>query len=136
MYSNAKMLPEYDLLNEVFMIDSSSPTGLRYRTDVGKKIKAGQVAGAYSSSSTKLPQYIVGFRGKKLQVGRVVYKLATKLDPKGVIDHIDGNALNNRVENLQDITQRENLAKAAGQVINPISKGGFFSRIKKAFAYA
>jgi hypothetical protein len=136
MYSNAKMLPEYDLLNEVFMIDASSPTGLRFRTDVGKKIKAGQVAGAYSSSSTKLPQYIVGFRGRKLQVGRVVFKLATKQDPKGVIDHIDGNALNNRVNNLQDISQSENLAKAAGQVINPISKGGIFTRIKRAFAYA
>lgn len=119
MYSSAKTLPSSEVLNERFVVDLSSPTGLRYRSDVGKKIKAGQVAGNYATSGTTGSEmYLVGYNGSKLQVHRVIWKMVKGNDPVNVIDHIDGNPLNNDPKNLQDITQSQNLRKKPGEVIN------------------
>ena len=48
-----------------------------------------------------------------LSVHKVIYTWFVGICPAGkVIDHIDGNKLNNSIGNLQLITQKENLAKA------------------------
>tara|TARA_R110002020_G_scaffold56402_1_gene156059 strand:- start:332 stop:694 length:363 start_codon:yes stop_codon:yes gene_type:complete len=110
MYSSAKKLPSVELLKERFEVDSSSPTGLKYKSNVGKKIKAGQVAGNYATSGTSgAEMYLVGYNRSKLQVHRVIWKMLNGKDPDQVIDHIDNNPLNNNISNLRDVTQRENL---------------------------
>lgn len=44
---------------------------------------------------------------------RLVYEaFHGAIDPRKVIDHIDGDRLNNKLDNLQCITQRENIQKA------------------------
>lgn len=50
---------------------------------------------------------------KEMLVSRVVFKaFKGYLPSKGrVVDHIDNNPSNNRFDNLQDITQRENTSK-------------------------
>jgi len=115
MYSSARKLPSVKLLNELFIIDGTSPTGLRYKSNVGTKIKSGNVAGAYASTSNR---YVVGFNYRKLQVSRVIWKILTGKDPKNVIDHIDNNPLNNNISNLRDITQRENTLNRKDRKIN------------------
>jgi hypothetical protein len=108
MYHLAKKLPSVELLKERFEIDPSSPTGLRYKSNVGKKFKAGEVAGTYANA---LNRYIVGFNYRRLQVSRVVWKLAYGTDPEQVIDHIDNNPMNNDISNLRDISQGDNMTR-------------------------
>ena len=108
MYHLAKKLPSVKLLKERFEIDSSSPTGLRYKSDVGTKIKSGQVAGTYSSVYNR---WNVGINYEKFQVSRIVWKLAYGTDPEQVIDHIDNNPMNNDISNLRDISQGDNMTR-------------------------
>jgi len=46
---------------------------------------------------------------RKLLAHRIVYAIVTGEMPNGDIDHIDGNPLNNRIENLRDVSKSENL---------------------------
>jgi hypothetical protein len=39
---------------------------------------------------------------------RTIWKLHTGADPEGIIDHIDRDKTNNRIENLRDVTSAEN----------------------------
>jgi hypothetical protein len=48
------------------------------------------------------------FEGKKYQAHRVAWLLQTGSWPKGFIDHINGVRDDNRIENLRDVSSREN----------------------------
>lgn len=56
---------------------------------------------------------------EKLKVHLIVYAwFHGSLDPNLVVDHIDENKLNNHIDNLQQITFRENLLKAKTEYCN------------------
>ena len=46
--------------------------------------------------------------GCNYQVHRVIIKLLTGVDPEGIIDHIDGDRSNNRLNNLRICTLQQN----------------------------
>lgn len=56
-------------------------------------------------------------RGKKLLAHRVIFLIAHGWLPE-VIDHIDGDITNNRIDNLRACTQQENLLNAKKRVDN------------------
>lgn len=105
----------FDDFNKKYFIDESSPTGLRYKEDVvayrksgvicRNGAKAGDVAGTLG-----LDGYQICFNRKNYRLHRVIYLLANgSIDRNMVIDHIDGNPLNNCIANLREITQAENV---------------------------
>lgn len=99
-------------LKKYFKIEEKSPSGLIWNTeDAGSdfKNKIG-VAGKVTSHN----YYYVCFNGLILACHRIIWCLHNNksLDNSLVIDHIDGNSLNNRTDNLQAISQRQNIKKA------------------------
>lgn len=51
---------------------------------------------------------IVMCKGKLYLVHRIIYFLSNGIWPKGVVDHINGDTLDNTPENLRDLTQSQN----------------------------
>ena len=51
---------------------------------------------------------IIKFKGKQYKAHRLCWFFIYGKFPKDVIDHIDGNKLNNSIRNLRDVTQAEN----------------------------
>ena len=116
MYASARELPNVEVLNELLTVDSSSPSGLTWRVNRRGTAKAGTKAGTVATSGTGANFWSVRVNGILFQAHRLIWKMINGNDPVNVIDHIDGNPLNNNVSNLQDITQQQNLTKAVGQV--------------------
>lgn len=99
-------------LNDVFYCDNTSSTGLRWKKKVAKKISIGNEAGSLKLNTTKTKSYYeVGLGGVSFHTHRIVYCLTSgkDLDSTLVIDHIDGNGLNNDAANLRAVSQSENV---------------------------
>jgi hypothetical protein len=71
--------------------------------------KRGKILGAKQNAG----YILVNLPGKKMLLHRLIYIQRHGAVPAGrVIDHIDGNKLNNAISNLQAITNSENIKKA------------------------
>ena len=68
--------------------------------------KNGKPCGQRSNHPTGYAQVSVG--GKKLYAHRIIYAIAHGTMPKGQIDHVNGNRVDNRIENLRDVSSSEN----------------------------
>lgn len=93
-------------------------------------------------------KYEVG-KEKKYYIHRLVYKVFGKepLSKDMVIDHIDGNRLNNHIDNLRQCTQQENIINALNHnfgnnnakpicIINKLTQEEiFFERVKDLIDY-
>jgi len=68
---------------------------------------------------------------------RIVWKLHTGKDPVGVIDHINGETSDNRVENLRDVDSSGNSknAKLRTDSTSGVPGVSFYKRSKKWWAY-
>lgn len=94
--------------------DESSPSCLRHACEVlgsnGRVYKKiGDVAGILKpTSDNKNKRYIFRSKGISIYAHRLVYALHYPLSENLVIDHIDGNSLNNKIENLRAVTPEVN----------------------------
>lgn len=86
-------------------LDRASPSGLSWaiRPHSRSPFKAGEIALGTVSHG----YYRGRIRGKGYQAHRVVWYLTHGYVP-GELDHIDGNRLNNVIENLREVTRAEN----------------------------
>lgn len=111
--SHAPKLPRKFPVEEIkatVYYDESSPTCLRWNKELlpgrnGVRHSVGDIAGNQTSTIRK-----VAIEGKSTSLHKVVWVLHNGDVPPGiVIDHIDGDPLNNKISNLRAITQAENL---------------------------
>lgn len=78
-----------------------------WKVDAGNNIKAGNEAGSLMPHGRNLYRQI-SIDGRKYLAHRVAWLLRYGDFPVGPVDHIDGNGLNNRPENMKDATNQEN----------------------------
>lgn len=105
-------MPSLTDLYAIYVIDPASPSGLsRIKASRGRNGKAGPVVSIGSDG-----YYRMKFDGQFYRTHRVILYMHTGIDPGVlVVDHIDGNYLNNNVENLRACTVQENLWNAKGK---------------------
>lgn len=102
--------PAHDLdfkyFNEWFYIDPSCPSGLRWKKQQHRSKKyAHDQAGSILTKETGKRYWQIKLNNKVYKVHRIVYVLHTgAIDQDLVIDHVDGDGLNNKVENLRLVT--------------------------------
>lgn len=96
--------------------DPTSPSGLRWACNIphkgtfGNKVSYVKVVGDVAGSlQKKNNRYKIKYQQKAYMAHRVVYELFYgKISDELVVDHIDGDALNNRIENLRVVEQAKN----------------------------
>ena len=96
-------------LSDVLEVDSSSPSGLRWKVPINRGIKAGDPAG----TRVKGKYWKVQVRGKRYQVHRLVLLLSGQPcpGPGFVPDHRDGDRHNNKLANLRWVTESINASR-------------------------
>ena len=109
----ANKLPSVEELNELFRYEPETGK-LYWRLRPCKNIKPGDEVGWVWSKTSKSgtidgPYIRVGVHGKEYRAHRIIYKMIHgDFDESLVIDHIDGDSLNNRPDNLRAVTQSVN----------------------------
>lgn len=101
-------LPPVDTLHEMFTYDPEDGV-LRWAEGPRKPRSHGRVPGTPAGSPNKLGYLKVRIDSHVVMVHRVVWKMYHCEDPgAALIDHIDMNPSNNRIENLRKATYAEN----------------------------
>lgn len=98
--------------------DEGSPSSLRWKVDIysGKNYKTlstpkDTIAGTKQyRKSGKPSKWILKFGGKNYSVAKIVYIIKKEyVDNNIIIDHIDRNPFNNKIENLRPVSENVNL---------------------------
>ena len=98
----SKPLPPVEVLEEWFLLDPSTGQ-LYWRKKPAKQVSSGREAGWKQMHGPLHPRWSVNVPGYgRFLRSRLVWKMSTGTDPTGVIDHDNGNSLDDRFENLND----------------------------------
>jgi hypothetical protein len=95
--------------NEVFELSEESPSGIVWKVPrkYSNKLNYGRVgkqAGNLRDFNGRQQYYVVSIFGKSFFTHRIAYLLYHgNVDPENDIDHIDGNSLNNSIDNLREV---------------------------------
>jgi hypothetical protein len=102
----AKARPTIEELREY--LDYEPETGvLRWKKAVGR-IKAGEIAGGIGWPRPSFAYWKLRFKGCMMWGHRVAFALHHGRWPEPQCDHIDGNGLNNRADNLRECSRSQN----------------------------
>lgn len=103
---------------------------LYWKKSVSKRCKAGEVAGHIGQRG----YWRVGINYKRYTTHRIVFLMFHGYLPE-CIDHIDGNSLNNKIENLREASTSENLRNSKISVRNTSGvKGVSWDKKKKSWS--
>ena len=124
-----------EIVEKFFEYDESSPSCLRWKVDIisgknKKQVSKGDVAGSKTTNN----YWCVGFDNKLYQAHRIVAVLNNLYVEGKIIDHIDGNRLNNKIENIQVIDKSVNARNQKKYNTNTTGTCGVhFDNFKKSF---
>lgn len=102
------------ILSELFIYDPTSKSGMRWNVR-RQGVAIGDEAGFIHQPTKSQPaRWRVRVDGKRHYVHRIVWEIAhgRQLSREDQIDHIDGNSLNNSIENLRLATAAINARNA------------------------
>lgn len=100
-------LPPLELLQELFEVDATSPSGLRWKNPRSKRCKPGEIAGNCGHKEGRWRVSIRTDKDREYLTYRVVYYMTTGLDPLNLnIDHKNGNIKDNL--NIRIATHSQN----------------------------
>jgi hypothetical protein len=87
------------------LLDYNPDTGVfTWKVRRGGSVSVGDIAGTLHHTSYLL----IGIKGKIYSAHRLAWLYMTGNWPKQDIDHINGNRVDNRFDNLRDVSSREN----------------------------
>ena len=96
---------------------------------------AGKIAHCRSVDLSGRTSYIVLIHNKTFQAARVIWAIVTGEDPGlSHVDHKDGNALNNKIENLRLATPSQNSANKGRQRNNTSGYAGVYKQ-RKSYSF-
>jgi hypothetical protein len=103
-------------------------TVARLLGDGDKETIVGSEAGAFCTTNR---YYKIGHLGERFQCHRVVWYLNNGDIPSGmVVDHIDGNTSNNKIDNLRIVSTSVNSRNRNMQADNTSGKTGVYLNVK------
>jgi hypothetical protein len=114
------------------LFEYNKEDGILLRKISQPKTKVGSIAGCVTPKGYRYVQ----FDGRKYAVHRLIWLLEFGCFPEQTIDHIDGNKLNNKIENLRDVPVKQNCENKGVQANNKLGVRGvcYKPRIKKYVA--
>ena len=105
--AKATKMPSSTALNSAFIYDPE--TG-----DLYKRV-------GHESSSGYTYIYL---DGRQYPAHRVIWKMETGREPEGVIEHINGNLSDNRIENLRDVSVSDRLSRSKNSIAAKAARRG------------
>lgn len=127
----SKVTTNLEQLNLIFKIDSSSPSNLSWnieiRCGIHNNILKCWINKHCDHISKTTGRYKVEYNGKPYEVSRIVFCLYTNFDyfdKSFMVDHIDGNILNNSIDNLRAVSASGNMRNVAKRKTTEITGVG------------
>jgi len=95
------MVFDKEYFSQFFYYDPTSPSCLRWKFQKANRVYSGCIAGSTGTSKRDgYSKWAVEVDGKAHTVARIVYELEVGTVGNSIVDHLDGNALNNTTSNL------------------------------------
>ena len=88
--------------------------------------KSGKVAGCTAKGNTRNHYVLVNIKNKLHKAHRLAWLYAYGKLPDHIIDHINGNGIDNRICNLRDVTRSENFKNSRLRSDNASGFNGVF----------
>jgi hypothetical protein len=119
-----------ELVNKYLTYDKE--TGNLYQSKKRPKIQVGSIAGGINGKGYRYIQ----LEGKKYPAHHIIWLIETGSLPKKILDHIDGNPLNNHFSNLREASVKQNNENRKAQRNNKTGYKGvsFNKRLQKYVA--